>query len=123
MRKPAVFLDRDGVINHDRGYVYKIKDFEWIDGSKEAIKYLKKKGYYVFVVTNQSGISRGFYKEKDVEILHQYINAELKRINTYIDEFFISPYHPDTKNEEYEHLSHLRKPNRNAGDCREKMDY
>lgn len=111
MKKPAVFLDRDGVINHDHGYVYKIEDFKWIDGSKEAIKYLKKKGYYVFVVTNQSGISRGYYQEKDVEILHQYINTELKEINTFIDDFFISPYHPDSKNKEYAHLSHLRKPN------------
>tara|TARA_B100001059_G_C17257494_1_gene297270 strand:- start:136 stop:309 length:174 start_codon:yes stop_codon:yes gene_type:complete len=57
MKKSAVFLDRDGVVDQDKGYVYKIEDFEWIEDSKEAIKYLKGKGYYVFIVTNQSGIS------------------------------------------------------------------
>ena len=67
MNKPAVFLDRDGVLNFDKSYVYKISDFEWIDGSREAIKFLKDENYLVFVVTNQSGITRGFYSEKDVE--------------------------------------------------------
>ena len=110
MLKPAVFLDRDGVINKDKGYVYKIDDFEWVEGAKESIKYLNNKGYYVFVATNQSGIARGYYKEKDVTILHNYINHELKKIEAHIDEFFISPYHPININE-YSHLSHLRKPN------------
>ena len=110
MLKPAVFLDRDGVINKDKGYVYKIDDFEWVEGAKESIKYLNNKGYYVFVTTNQSGIARGYYKEKDVIFLHKYINNELKKIEAHIDEFFISPYHPININE-YSHLSHLRKPN------------
>ena len=56
MSRPAVFLDRDGVINLDKGYVYKINDFDWIEDSREAIKYIKNMGFYVFVVTNQSGI-------------------------------------------------------------------
>ena len=109
MKKRAAFLDRDGVINVEKGYVYKITDFEWIDGAKEAIKFLNDSGYYVFIVTNQSGIARGYYKEKDVEILHNYINIELKYINAHIDEFFYSPYHPINTND-YLHLSHLRKP-------------
>ena len=61
MSKSAVFLDRDGVINLDKGYVYKIDDFIWVDGAIEAIKYLIEKNFYVFVVTNQSGIARGYY--------------------------------------------------------------
>ena len=108
--KPAVFLDRDGVINIDKKYVHKIVDFEWIKGSKEAIKFLKEKNYYIFVVTNQSGIARGYYAEDDVISLHLHINDELKKINTSIDEFFYSPYHPINK-KLYKELSHLRKPN------------
>tara|TARA_Y200000002_G_C22544065_1_gene605310 strand:- start:254 stop:754 length:501 start_codon:yes stop_codon:yes gene_type:complete len=111
MSRPAVFLDRDGVINLDKGYVYKINDFEWIDGSKEAIKYIKNMGFFVFVVTNQSGISRGYYDEKDVEKLHKYINSELLKIDTSIDEFFYSPFHPDIKNDKYKKFKNLRKPN------------
>ena len=109
MLKPAAFLDRDGVINKDKKYLYKIDDFEWIEGAKESIKYLNDHGYYVFVVTNQSGIAKGYYSEKDVIFLHEYINNELKSINAHIDEFFLSPYHPENT-KEYLHLSHLRKP-------------
>tara|TARA_Y200000002_G_scaffold335019_1_gene302351 strand:+ start:191 stop:691 length:501 start_codon:yes stop_codon:yes gene_type:complete len=110
MLRPASFLDRDGVINVEKGYVYKIQDFEWIDGAREAIKLLNEKSYYVIVVTNQSGIARNYYKEKDVERLHKFINIELKKINAHIDKFFYSPYHPNFSNE-YSHLAHLRKPN------------
>ena len=109
MLKPAAFLDRDGVINKEKGYLYKIDDFEWIEGAKESIKYLNDIDYYVFVVTNQSGIAKGYYNEKDVISLHNYINNELKSINAHIDEFFISPYHPDNT-KDYLNLSHLRKP-------------
>lgn len=109
MLKPAAFLDRDGVINKEKGYVHKVEDFDWVDGAKDSIKYLNDNNYYVFVVTNQSGIARGYYNERDVSILHDYINDELKKLEAHIDEFFISPYHPDHPNE-YSHLSHLRKP-------------
>ena len=110
MLRPAAFLDRDGVINKEKGYLYKINDFEWIKGAKESIKYLNDNGYYVFVVTNQSGIAKGYYSEKDVINLHNYINNELKSINAHIDEFFFSPFHPDNT-KDYLNLSHLRKPN------------
>lgn len=109
MLKPAAFFDRDGVINKDKGYVNKISEFEWVDGSKEAIKYLNENNYHVFVVTNQSGIARGLYSEEEVNYLHKFINNELNKKNAHIDEFFISPYHPDNTLE-YKHLSHLRKP-------------
>ena len=109
MLRPAAFLDRDGVINKEKGYLYKIDDFEWIEGAKESIKYLNDNGYYVFVVTNQSGIAKGYYSEEDVIYLHNYINNELKTINAHIDEFFFSPFHPDNK-KDYSDLSHLRKP-------------
>ena len=110
MLKPAVFLDRDGVINVDKGYVYRIDDFEWIEGSKESIKYLNDKNYHVFVITNQSGIARNLYTESDVIKLHNYMNLELRKSKAKIDEFFISPYHPDIP-EKYQDLINLRKPN------------
>jgi D-glycero-D-manno-heptose 1,7-bisphosphate phosphatase len=111
MKKPAVFFDRDGVINKEKNYLYKVSDFEWIADAKEAIKHFNDKGYYVFVVTNQSGIARGYYSEKDMNILHNYINNELNKVGAKIDEFFHSPYHPDIINEKHLTLSHLRKPN------------
>ncbi len=107
---PAAFLDRDGVINKEKGHFHKIDDFEWINGSIEAIKYLNNKNYYVFVVTNQSGIARGYFDEKDVELLHSQINLGLNKHHANIDEFFYSPYHPDFNNK-YQNLSNLRKPN------------
>ena len=110
MLKPAAFFDRDGVINEEKNYVYKSLDFEWIEGSQESIKFLNENNYHVFVISNQSGIARGLYTKKDVAKLHKYINAELKKIGAYIDEFFISPYHP-LYPKKFKNLAHLRKPN------------
>ncbi len=109
MKKPASFLDRDGVINVEKGYVYSISDFEWINGAKNTIKLLNDNNFYVFIVTNQSGISKGLYSENDVIKLHKYINQELAMINAHIDDFFYSPFHPDFP-DRYADLSSLRKP-------------
>ena len=84
----AVFLDRDGTINKDVGYLYKQIDVQWIDGAIESIKLLKKKQFMVIVITNQSGIGRGYYKNEDVNILHEWINLELIKHKTKIDDFF-----------------------------------
>ena len=87
----ACFLDRDGVINEDIGYLYKIEDFKWIDGAQNAINYLKKNGYLVIVVTNQSGVKRQFYSKNDVNKLHNWMNKQLKENHdTFIDDFFFS---------------------------------
>jgi len=88
--KKACFLDRDGVINQDVGYLHKIKDFKWIDGAIDAIRYLKKKNYLVIVVTNQSGIERGYYNIKDMCNLHDWMNSFLKKFDTKIDDFFFA---------------------------------
>ena len=109
MKKPASFLDRDGVINIEKGYVYDISDFEWIAGAKNTITLLNDNNFYVFIVTNQSGISKGLYSENDVIKLHKYINQELEMINAHIDDFFYSPFHPDFP-DRYADLSSLRKP-------------
>ena len=92
----AVFLDRDGVINKDIGFLHKINDFEWIEGAKESIKFLKDSGFLVIVITNQSGVGRGFYSEKDVEYLHKWINDQLKKEKTKIDDFFFSTDLPNS---------------------------
>jgi len=108
--KKAVIFDRDGTLSEDiNGYTYKVSDLVWKPGAKDLIKNLNDNNFYVFVVTNQSGIARGYYNESDVTLLHDYINDELKKLEAHIDEFFISPYHPDNT-KEYLHLSHLRKP-------------
>ena len=106
---PECFMDRDGVINVEKGYLFKEKDFEWIDGAIDAIKYLTDKGYLTFVVTNQSGIARGYYTENDVIRLHKFINSELEKRGTRINEFFYSPFHPEFS-DKFVELSHLRKP-------------
>ena len=107
----TLFLDRDGVINVDKGYIYKADDFEWINGAIDTIKYIKSKGYYIFVVTNQSGIARGYYSENDVDKLHIYINEELRKFSSHIDDFFYSPYHPSVKDDKYDKFKNHRKPN------------
>ena len=110
MCKPIAFFDRDGVLNTDKGYVYKPKDFEWINGSIKTIKYLNDKDYLVIVVTNQAGIGRGYYEESDVNKLHKFMNLELLKHNALINYFFYSPYHPDGINQNYKSLAYLRKP-------------
>ena len=89
----CIFLDRDGVINKERGeYTYKINDFECVDGVINELKLLKKKGYLLIVITNQGGINKGIYTSKDVLACHQYFQ---KLSNNVIDDFFYSPYHDD----------------------------
>jgi D-glycero-D-manno-heptose 1,7-bisphosphate phosphatase len=107
---PAVFLDRDGVINVDKGYVHKQADFEWMPGAREAIKYANENGFLVIVVTNQSGIARGYYTEADVKALHRWMNKHLAECGARIDAFYYSPYHPDGTIREYRRVSDCRKP-------------
>lgn len=90
----AVFLDRDGTINEEKNYLYKIEDFEFIPGAPEAIKKLKDEGYLVVVVSNQSGIARGYFDEQAVDRLHHHIQSELFEYGTSIDAFYYCPHHP-----------------------------
>ena len=94
MRK-VLFLDRDGVINKDVSYLYKISDLEWVDGAKEALAYAYSKGYDLIVVTNQSGVARGYYKESDVQILHDHMAHELDRSGAPILHFYYCPHHKE----------------------------
>ena len=86
--KKAAFLDRDGVINEDIGYLHKIRDFKWIKGAIEALKVLKKNNFLIIIISNQSGVGRGFYTEKNVNQLHNWINKQLKEHEVEIDDFF-----------------------------------
>jgi D-glycero-D-manno-heptose 1,7-bisphosphate phosphatase len=95
MPKAAVFLDRDGTLNVDRGYVHRIEDWEWIPGAIDAIAALKKAGFLVIVVTNQAGIARGYYDEADMNTLHTTINIELQKHGAAIDGFYHCPHHPE----------------------------
>ena len=91
----AVFLDRDGTINVEKDYLHKIEDFEFIPGAPEAIKRLKDAGFLVIVVSNQSGVGRGYFDEHAVEKLHRYVQSELAGHNTSIDAFYFCPHHPE----------------------------
>lgn len=109
-RRPAAFLDRDGVLNRDTGYVYRAEDFVWLDGAKLAVKRLNDAGYLVVVITNQAGVARGLYSEDDVARLHRWINEELRRDGAHIDAFYYCPHHPTAGNGVYRRSCDCRKP-------------
>jgi D-glycero-D-manno-heptose 1,7-bisphosphate phosphatase len=108
--RPAAFLDRDGVLNEDNGYAYRSDQIKWIPGAKTAVKFLNSAGYFVFVVTNQTGIARNLYSENDVKVLHKWMNVELAKAGAQIDDFRFSPFHPDYDDGRYRCLEHWRKP-------------
>ncbi|MGX9431751.1 D-glycero-alpha-D-manno-heptose-1,7-bisphosphate 7-phosphatase [Bradyrhizobium sp. LeoA1S1] len=110
IKRPAVFFDRDGVLNEDRGYVFESTKLRWIEGAHEAVKIVNDAGYFAFVVTNQSGVARGMYEEAHVNALHDWMAAELAKTGAHIDAFEYCPYHPEGTVEKYRRISDRRKP-------------
>jgi D-glycero-D-manno-heptose 1,7-bisphosphate phosphatase len=108
--RPALFLDRDGVINVDRNYVYRVEDFDWIDGAQDVIKRFNDMGWWVFVVTNQSGIARGYFTEQDLAAMHDHLSRELGRSGVSVDGFYHCPHHPDGAIEHLAIACECRKP-------------
>lgn len=90
----AAFLDRDGVINVDRGYVYRPEDLLWVPGFLSFLRQLLHLGYMPVVVTNQSGVARGNFTLKDVELFHNYIRQLLRKEGLDLEVFLVCPHHP-----------------------------
>lgn len=110
MSKPAVFIDRDGVINVDHGYVSKVDDFEYIDGVFDATKAIKSLGYQLVLVTNQSGIARGYYSEKEFLTLTEWMDWNFVDQGVEFDGFYYCPHHPEGSVEKYTQVCDCRKP-------------
>ncbi|MBU6261143.1 MAG: HAD family hydrolase [Burkholderiales bacterium] len=110
-RRRALFLDRDGVINVDHGYVHRVEQFEFCPGIVELIAHANARGWAVVVVTNQSGIARGYYGEADFEALTAWMQAELARRGATVDRVYHCPCHPEQGVGAYRRESPLRKPN------------
>ncbi|MBU0591108.1 D-glycero-beta-D-manno-heptose 1,7-bisphosphate 7-phosphatase [Candidatus Micrarchaeota archaeon] len=110
-KRNAVFLDRDGVIVADKGYMHKISDFRLLSESANAIKKLNSAGFLVIVITNQSGIARGMYTEDDMHKFNAHMISELKKSGATIDAIYFCPHHnKEAKVEKYSKDCDCRKP-------------
>ena len=99
MSNKAIFLDRDGVLNRERGeYTYTINDFEWVDDTFEALRVLQKKGFIFIIISNQGGVSKGIYSKDDVLEIDRYIKMQLKEEGIYISDSYYCPHHSELEN-------------------------
>lgn len=110
LHRPALFLDRDGVINVDHGHVGTRERFEWMTGARKAIRLATEAGWHVFVITNQAGVARGYYDEPAVHRLHAWMMDEVRRAGGTIDDIRYCPYHPEALVPAYRRVSDWRKP-------------
>ena len=106
----AVFLDRDGVLNVDTHYLHRISDVIWVPGAKEAVSLLTRLDYQIFIVTNQSGIARGYYTESDVQILHQWMCQQISEAGGRITAVYYCPFLDGAPLDKYNKKSDWRKP-------------
>lgn len=107
---PAIFLDRDGTINVDHGYVHEIDDFQFIDGAIDACRELKQMGFALVLVTNQSGIARGKFTEEQFISLTEWMDWSLADRNVDLDGIYFCPHHPDATEKKYQAVCDCRKP-------------
>jgi D,D-heptose 1,7-bisphosphate phosphatase len=110
LHRAALFLDRDGVVNVDHGWVGTRDRFEWATGAREAIRAATDAGWHVFIVTNQSGVARGHFDEAAVMALHAWMTDEVRRAGGTIDDIRYCPFHEDAVVPAYRRFSDWRKP-------------
>ena len=108
--RPAAFLDRDGTLNVDTGYVHRRADFRWLPGAVDAVRALNRAGWWVFVVTNQSGVARGLHGEAAVRDLHDFMTAGIAAMGGRIDDIRYCPHHPQGTVARYATACSCRKP-------------
>lgn len=110
--RPALFLDRDGVLIQDTGYPHRAEDLRWTPGAREAVASANAAGWWVFVVTNQSGVARGYFGLDAVEGFHALMAEQLAEAGAHVDAFYACPFHRDATIERWRHPDHPdRKPN------------
>jgi D-glycero-D-manno-heptose 1,7-bisphosphate phosphatase len=110
-KRPAVFLDRDGVLNIDHGYVHAPGEIDWVEGARETVKFFNDAGYFVFVVTNQAGVAKGHYEESAIGVLHGWMAEQLAEVGASIDDWRYCPFHPEGSVAAYRAAHGWRKPN------------
>jgi D-glycero-D-manno-heptose 1,7-bisphosphate phosphatase len=110
-RRPAAFLDRDGVLIEDTGWPHEPAEARWIPGAARAVKRLNDAGWLVFVVTNQAGVAKGFFPESQVGVMHRWMADEFAAMGAHVDAFEYSPNHPAAKLDQYRIECRRRKPN------------
>jgi hypothetical protein len=106
----AIFFDRDGTLNVDVDYLHDPADFVWTEGAVDAVRWANEHGYLAIVVTNQSGVARGYFPESDVTRLHDWMNNELGKYGAHIDALYYCPHHPAAKIAAYRRDCDCRKP-------------
>jgi len=106
----ALFLDRDGLINIDHAYVYRQEDFDFVDGIFEVCRAAQAKGYELIVVTNQSGIGRGYYTEADFHVISNWMLDQFKQNGVLVKDVYFCPYHPTSAKGDYKKDMPCRKP-------------
>lgn len=110
MKQKAIFLDRDGTINVEKDYLFRISDFEFLPGVISALQQLQASGYLLFIITNQSGIARGYYKEEDFLKLNDWMIGTLRSKGVHIMKVYFCPHHPEAPVPEYRVDCDCRKP-------------
>src|SRR4029078_9277410 len=109
-RRPAVFFDRDGVLNTDLNYVHRAAQVEWMPEAIDALKLCNDRGWFVFVVTNQAGVAHGYYEEGAIHELHGWMSQRFAEQGAHVDEFEYCPHHPEGRVERYRKVCDRRKP-------------